>query len=1278
MMSRSRLLLALLTLSGVVVSLPATAGASTTSTSASTTSSTEASNPLVRPHQFAPHGAPRGSTALGAVPGTQRLSLSVVLPPSNTAGLHSLLANLYNPSSPQFHQWLKPGQFATEFGPSSSDVATVESWLHERGLSSTARSGSAINVSASVSKVSVALGTSFERYRLRSGQVGYLAHDAPLVPDNLAHGQVASIIGLNTLTNYRPEALKSVSSDRLTSNASLQPMADGLNPCSGATTALANFGTGASLDQIGASYGISSLLNDNQNGHGETIGLYELAPHSASDVSSYLSCFGLANSVSTVPVDGGSFTDPGGEVEADLDIEQAATQAPGASIVSYEGPNSTQGVYDVWSTIVSDDVAQVVSTSWGECEAIALQDGMSGGFSTLFTQAAMQGQSIFAATGDSGSEDCYPTDGSTSLAVDYPASDPGVTAVGGTTLGTNSEVVWNDCQRQEATAACGEEGVTGATGGGVSAFETRQSDQPVVDVPAEVSCLNGCREVPDVSANAGTPMEIYCLQAGCSGGWAFARGTSFAAPLWAGLAADRSDGCTAQTGLFNPALYALYGQGAYGSAFTDITSGSGDNDLIGGGTNIGQYPALSGYDLASGIGSPIAGGLSCPEVTSVTPGQSGDQVVVSGLGLEHATIDFGGSAASVVPGTASATAVTVVVPSGSGTVTVGGTSVLGTGTNTWSFTYPAITTTSLGAGVVGQPYSQTLTAVGVSAPESWTATPGSLPAGLGLNSSSGVISGTPTTAVSSQNVSITLTADQNTVLTATLPIRIFSSASTTTATVTPSNSDLGSSVTFRADVTSSSGTPTGTVTFSIGSTPLCTTPALVSGIGSCASTAAPAGSNTVTATYSDDATFAPSTGSTSLVVADGPYSPLAPVRICDTRPNNPSNLTSITGAPANQCNGQNNIGSTLAAGGTKSIAVAGDFGVPSGATAVVLNVTVVNPTAPGYLSVYPKGAAQPMASNIDYVTGQVVPNLVEVGTGTAGEVTFYASTPTDIVVDVEGYTSLASAGLYTALSDPVRICDTRAGDPSMLDSAPVNQCNGANNAGATLGAGGTRNVQVTGISTIPAGATAAVLNVTDANPAAPGYMTVYPQGGVPPTASNLNYVAGQVTDNRVIVPLSASGGISVYSSAGADVIVDVSGYYSAGTGTEFNAEPAPVRICDTRAGNPSSLTGSSTQCNGNPVSPGQSRIVNVSGLAGVPITAKAVAVNVIGVNPSAPTFLTVFPNALPSPLVSDLNEIAGDVRANMAVATLSSTGTITIFNYTGSVNVVVDVLGWYS
>ena len=319
-------------------------------------------------------------------------------------------------------------------------------------------------------------------------------------------------------------------------------------------------------------------------------------------------------------------------------------------------------------------------------------------------------------------------------------------------------------------------------------------------------------------------------------------------------------------------------------------------------------------------------------------------------------------------------------------------------------------------------------------------------------------------------------------------------------------------------------------------------------------------------------------------------------------------------------------------GGTKSITVAGDFGVPSNATAVVLNVTVVNPTAPGYLSVYPKGAAQPMASNIDDVSGQVVPNLVEVGTGTAGEVTFYASMPTDIVVDVEGYTSVAAAGLYTALSNPVRICDTRAGDPSTLDSSPVNQCNGANNVGETLAAGGTKDIQVTGISTIPAGATAAVLNVTEANPAASGY-----HDRLSPRRHCAHRIEPQLSGRPGHgqpghrAAFRRVGCISVYTSTSADVIVDVSGYYSAGTGTEFNAEPTPVRICDTRPNNPSNLSGSSSQCNGEPLNPGQSRIVNVSGLAGVPSTAQAVVVNLIGVTPSAPTFLTVFPSALPSP-----------------------------------------------
>jgi hypothetical protein len=412
------------------------------------------------------------------------------------------------------------------------------------------------------------------------------------------------------------------------------------------------------------------------------------------------------------------------------------------------------------------------------------------------------------------------------------------------------------------------------------------------------------------------------------------------------------------------------------------------------------------------------------------------------------------------------------------------------------------------------------------------------------------------------------------------------------------------------------------------------------------------------------------------VVTPGPYSPLPPARICDTRAGNPSGLS----GPAAQCNGNGN-GLTIPSGGSRTINVGGSFGVPAGATAVVLNVTVVNPAAAGYVTAYPAGAVVPFASNIDYVQGQVVPNLVEVGVGSAGQVSFFASTRTDLVVDVEGYASGtaaggAGAGLYNALSSPVRICDTRAGNPSGL-SSPNNQCNGM-----TLATNGILPVKVANINAIPVGATAAVFNVTVVNPQAAGFLTVFPQGSTKPFVSNLDYTAGLVTANRVIVPLSTSGAtpgyISVYSSAGADVVVDVSGYYTAatGTGSQFSAEGAPVRICDTRSGNPSNLSGSAAQCNGTPLI--GTGTVHVSGLAGVPSGAKAVVINLTGVFPTAPTFLTVFPNLPPSPLVSDLDQVPGDVGANLAVATLSPSGTIEILNDTGSIDVIVDVLGWYS
>ena len=431
------------------------------------------------------------------------------------------------------------------------------------------------------------------------------------------------------------------------------------------------------------------------------------------------------------------------------------------------------------------------------------------------------------------------------------------------------------------------------------------------------------------------------------------------------------------------------------------------------------------------------------------------------------------------------------------------------------------------------------------------------------------------------------------------------------------------------------------------------------------------------------------TQSYSIVVSPGvagPYSPLPPQRICDTRPSNPSGLSE----QAAQCNGPVNLGSPLSAGGTMNITVASFFGVPANATAVVLNVTVVGPSASGYLTAFPTGSPAPLSSNINYVAGAVVPNLVEVGTGTSGDVSFYSSQATNLVVDVEGFvspTSLDGAGLYVPLASPTRICDTRAGNPSNL-SNPDNQCNGMNNVGTTLRAAGVITVDVAGGTLpIPAGATAAVFNVTAVNPTQSGYLTVYPEDSTRPVVSNVNFTAGRVVPNRVIVPLSSSTGpnnpgeISIYSSSPVDIIVDVSGYYTAGgavSGTQFTSEGAPVRICDTRAGNPSNLVSPNTQCGGQTITTGGILTVHVAGYAGVPATgAQAVVVNLTAVGPTAPTYLTVFPGPT-QPTVSDLNLVAGQIKANLVVATVNSNGTISIYNHIGSTNVVVDVLGWYS
>ncbi len=296
-----------------------------------------------------------------------------------------------------------------------------------------------------------------------------------------------------------------------------------------------------------------------------------------------------------------------------------------------------------------------------------------------------QGQTVVAASGDNGSEDCFSGGGgSSSLSVDTPADDANITGIGGTSLSSSgAEAVWNDCAGKPNYTQCtndlGYPG--GAGGGGLSALVDRPAWQPLLSGGTCTSLAPGgtCRQVPDVSANAGTGEVFRSADAYVAIG-----GTSIAAPKIAAIAADIDSGCTAPVGDLAPKLTSFAAHAEYGTALNDVTTGN--NDLTR--THGNLYPGTAGADLATGVGTPIAAGWACPQVTSLSPthGAAGSTVTITGFGLRYAAFKFGNTPATVRARTA--TSATVTVPAGSGAVTVRGTNTMGSGTHAVVFDYP--------------------------------------------------------------------------------------------------------------------------------------------------------------------------------------------------------------------------------------------------------------------------------------------------------------------------------------------------------------------------------------------------------------------------------------------------------------------------------------------------------------------------------------------------------------------------------------------------------------
>ena len=362
----------------------------------------------------------------------------------------------------------------------------------------------------------------------------------------------------------------------------------------------------------------------------------------------------------------------------------------------------------------------------------------------------------------------------------------------------------------------------------------------------------------------------------------------------------------------------------------------------------------------------------------------------------------------------------------------------------------------------------------------------------------------------------------------------------------------------------------------------------------------------------------------------------APTRLLDTRD---------AGTPA------------PAAGAVVRLEVAGHGPVPAtGVTAAVLNVTATDAAGPGYVTVWPAGAARPIVSNLNLVhAGDTAANLVIVPLGAGGAVDIFTQSGTHLVADLAGWFEAAdhaTAGRFRSTRAPFRVLDTRDGT-----GAPA----------AKPGPGGSLVVHVTGAGGVPSsGVAAVVMNLTGTEATAAGYVTAWPADLPQPLASNLNLTRGDTRANLAIVPVSPAGDIAIVTQSGTHLVADIAGWFTDGSGADgaaglFVAVP-PRRMLDTRITGPLASLTVTRRIGGTDVVP--------------PALAGAVVANVTATDATAESFVTAWPAGTDLPLVSTLNlPGAGWTVPNLAVVRLNDEA-VSLYTQRPA-SVLIDVAGWF-
>jgi hypothetical protein len=354
-------------------------------------------------------------------------------------------------------------------------------------------------------------------------------------------------------------------------------------------------------------------------------------------------------------------------------------------------------------------------------------------------------------------------------------------------------------------------------------------------------------------------------------------------------------------------------------------------------------------------------------------------------------------------------------------------------------------------------------------------------------------------------------------------------------------------------------------------------------------------------------------------------------------------------------------------GGVLRLQLPANEPIPAGATAAVLNVTVTQPTAPGFLTVYPDGKPRPSASNLNWTGGETIANQVVVPLGAGGTLDLYngSSGTTHVVADVTGYYVGDTAGATFTGMSPARLLDTRSADgvPTTTAVAPH----------------GTVHLQVDGRAGLPendgndisglsgnAVVDAVVLNVTATAPTASGVLTVYPDGDSRPLASSLNWTAGTTIANHVVVPVGADGKVAFYNSSSGTVhlVADISGYYATRPGGALFHPVTPTRLMDTRTSGAVPAMGVQE--------------LDLSGTTAVPAEATGAVLNVTVTEPGLGGFVTVYPHGTDRPTASNINWTAGETIPNLVTVRLADRK-VDFFNHSGgTVQFIADAAGYFT